>query len=461
MKKYIFTLLTVITIGLIGCNKEDLGNPVDVQFEFDVVGTVAEQTAEEAKKTINGKWDVDPSASSSKRSVSCSFYGVEFTNDRYALRFDINGVDPNTGESLDESIYAYGPYSLKENSEGLVTAVELFETVDGVDYKIATLTDVVVAENGSDLNATFTVVFDLPDDIAEDFPCGNLDGDYAADKDEPVVSEEAGSGNTNFAKLVNVWRLDSVSIDGEEEEIALFVAEDFADLDENEICESIFGPVLPPDPNIQVEAIFQEIEAATEALNSQIEGIYAESTAAQETIIANITGSETAEEYAAIEAQLEEIQNNANAAVEEIASQVQSIVESSQGQIDAIYAEYDANLPSNEVLEALNEECGEAIEAAAREVAQNINAAIEVTFSAYGSYIFSVSIDGETVDVEVNDWEFTNTDQTRMLVDGETTLIIDRITDTELRVIENVNETDEESGETDQYQAVWSFTRIN
>ena len=48
-----------------------------------------------------------------------------------------------------------------------------------------------------------------------------------------------------------------------------------------------------------------------------------------------------------------------------------------------------------------------------------------------------------------------------MLVDGETTLIIDRITDTELRVIENVNETDEESGETDQYQAVWSFTRIN
>lgn len=115
-----------------------------------------------------------------------------------------------------------------------------------------------------------------------------------ADRDEPVVSEEAGSGNTNFAKLVNAWRLDSVEIDEEEEEIALFVAEDFADLDEYEICESIFGPVLPPDPNIEVEALYQETDVTVEALNEEIEGIYAENNAAQEAVIATITGNETA-----------------------------------------------------------------------------------------------------------------------------------------------------------------------
>lgn len=437
MKKYIFTLLTVITIGLIGCNKEDLGNPVDVQFEFDVVGTVAEQTAEEAKKTINGKWDVDPSASSSKRSVSCSFYGVEFTNDRYALRFDINGVDPNTGESLDESIYAYGPYSLKENSEGLVTAVELFETVDGVDYKIATLTDVVVAENGSDLNATFTVVFDLPDDIAEDFPCGNLDGDYAADKDEPVVSEEAGSGNTNFAKLINVWRLDSVSIDGEEEDVALFVAADFAG---EELCQDIFNELYDQSEIAsQVEALFAEAEALSNELNSSV---------LAEVEAIPISDNPTTEELDAFNAQIEAIYQNA-------AEQQNAFFENANAQVEALYEAWEE--PTEEEIEAAEESC----EASVSQYAQNIDAAIEVTFSAYGSYIFSISIDGETVDVEVNDWEFTNTDQTRMLVDGETTLIIDRITDTELRVIENVNETDEESGETDQYQAVWSFTRIN
>ena len=437
MKKYIFTLLTVITIGLIGCNKEDLGNPVDVQFEFDVVGTVAEQTAEEAKKTINGKWDVDPSASSSKRSVSCSFYGVEFTNDRYALRFDINGVDPNTGESLDESIYAYGPYSLKENSEGLVTAVELFETVDGVDNKIATLTDVVVADNGSDLNATFTVVFDLPDDIAEDFPCGNLDGDYAADKDEPVVSEEAGSGNTNFAKLINVWRLDSVSIDGEEEDVALFVAADFAG---EELCQDIFNELYDQSEIAsQVEALFAEAEALSDELNSSV---------LAEVEAIPISDNPTTEELDAFNAQIEAIYQNA-------AEQQNAFFENANAQVEALYEAWEE--PTEEEIEAAEEAC----EASVSQYAQNIDAAIEVTFSAYGSYIFSISIDGETVDVEVNDWEFTNTDQTRMLVDGETTLIIDRITDTELRVIENVNETDEESGETDQYQAVWSFTRIN
>ena len=437
--KNLYVLFAALSVLCISCNKEDNGNPVNVQFEFDSVGSVSEQTPEEAKKTINGKWDVNASASTSKRSLNCSFYGVEFTDDRYALRFDVTGIVPETGENIDESIYAYGPYSLIENSEGLVTSVELYETIDGIDNKIATLTDVVVEESGSELNATFSVVFDLPDDLAEDFPCGNLNGNYAADKDEPVVSAEAGSGNTNFAKLVNVWRLDSVAIDGEEEDIALFVAEDFAGQD---LCQDIYNELFDQtEISQQVEEFFLEAETLTTELNASVES---EVQALSETI----SGNATEEELNSFNAQVEAIYQSAGL-------QQAAFYQNAEAQAAELYDSFEE--PTEAELDAADEAC----ESNIRQFAQSINASIEVTFSAYGSYIFSVSVDGETVEVEVNDWEFSNTDQTRMLVDGETTLIIDRITDTELRVIENVNETDEESGETDQYEAVWSFIRIN
>lgn len=44
MKNTLFSLFIALAITLFSCNKEDPGNPVDVQFEFNVVGTVAEQT---------------------------------------------------------------------------------------------------------------------------------------------------------------------------------------------------------------------------------------------------------------------------------------------------------------------------------------------------------------------------------------------------------------------------------
>lgn len=462
IKNILGSSLFLALILLVGCAKEDPGNPVDVQFEFDAVGSVSEQTVEEAKKTINGKWDVNASPSASKRNSSCNFYGVEFTEDRYALRFDIEGFDPNTGENLDESIYAYGPYTLVEGTDGNVTAVELFETIEGIDYKIATLTDIVVEENAGELNADFTVDFNLPDDIAEDFPCGNLSGDYSVDKDEPVVSEEAGSGNTNFAKLVNAWRLTSVEIDGEEEDIELFVAEDFADLDEEALCDEIYGAVLPDDPNIEVEALYEQLEIQAQEIYANA-GVTIDLETVNETLDAlwsTINDNSTEEEFLAVEAQAAVIYAQLEI-VESLASEIEALTQGFVAEAEAIFAEYEANQPSEEEWEALGEQCGNAIETAARELAQSIEAEIEVTFSAFGTYIFAVSIDGETVAVDVNDWEFTNTDQTRMLVDGETNLIIDRITDTELRIIEEVNETDEESGDSDEYTVVWRFTRIN
>lgn len=330
------------------------------QFVFDAVGAIAEQTAEEAKKTINGKWNVGTPASSSKQNLSCDFLGVEFTDDRFALAFEITGVDPDTDENVDEVIYAYGPYTLVEGTDGTVTAVELFETIDGVDYKIATLTDIVVEETNNELNATFSVEFDLPEDIAEDFPCGNLSGNYSAEKDEPVVSsDQANDASNNFSKLVNAWRLDTIQIDGQNAPLGLFVAEEIFDAEEE--CAEIF-------------------DAAIESVG---EG-----------------GSE-------------------------------------------------------QEFEIAFEQANEACENRLFELAADVDVEIEVTFSPYGSYILSASIDGITASVEVDDWEFSNTAQTELLVDGETQLVIDQITDTELRIIENIDEDDF------QQQIIFSFSRNN
>ena len=203
---------------LFSCSKESAENNVDIQFVFDAVGTVSEQTVEEAKKTINGKWDITNSPSSAKRDVSCSFLGIEFTDTRFAIRFDIQGEDPDSGESFDEEIFAYGPYALNEGSDGTVTSVDLFQTIDGQDLKIARLLDIIVEESDTDLKATFSIEFDLPDDFS-DFPCSTLSGDYSADKDEPVVAETEGNVDSVFVKLINVWSLTSIELDGVQEDV--------------------------------------------------------------------------------------------------------------------------------------------------------------------------------------------------------------------------------------------------
>ena len=401
-----FTANLILLIFVISCSKEDSGNPVDVQFEFDAVGTIEEQTVEEAKKTINGKWDVQTSASSSKNAITCSFYGVEFTDDRFALRFDVQGVDSETGENIDESIYAYGPYTLNENSEGLVTSVDLFETVDGIDYKIASLTDIVVEESANDLNANFNVEFDLPDDIAEDFPCGNLSGDYDAEKDEPIVSEEAGSGNTNFAKLVNTWSLDRVVEDGDEGSPELYAAFE----NEDEICQEVYSSAFA-DIEGQVQVLFDQL------FNQGFEEFIASNPEATE--------------------------SERNAYFEQADQELTQFIE--------------ANQPSEEEFEALQEQCEEAVLA----FANTINADIEVAFSAYGSYIFSLSINGETIEVDVEEWRF-NGDESQIIVDGgETTLTIDKLTDTELTVTESGTDVDEETGESESYSATYYFSIVN
>ena len=86
-----------------------------------------------------------------------------------------------------------------------MASVDLYESINGTSYKIATLTDIVVTESGNELNASFEVVFNIPDDY-EDWPCGaSLSGDYTASKEEPVSGAENATEDSNFAKLVNTW----------------------------------------------------------------------------------------------------------------------------------------------------------------------------------------------------------------------------------------------------------------
>jgi hypothetical protein len=197
MKK-IYSLLLLVSLIAVGCSSNDDDTPTEA-FTLQATGTVADQTPEEARKTINGKWTVGGSSSKSiaAKGLNCTFVGIEFTDDRFAIAIDVAGYD--------DYAIAYGTYELTEGSDGNVDSVDLYESINGTNYKIATLTDIVVTESGNELNASFEVVFNIPDDY-EDWPCGaSLSGDYTASKEEPVNGAENATEDSNFAKLVNTW----------------------------------------------------------------------------------------------------------------------------------------------------------------------------------------------------------------------------------------------------------------
>ena len=201
--KNLYTLLLLAALTLVACSKSD--DAPEAVFELEATGTVADQTPEEARQTINGKWTVGGASSKSfaAKGQNCSFLGIEFTDDRYAIAIAVTGEE--------DPAIAYGTYQLTEASDGTVQSVDLYENVDGTNYKIATLTDIVVEETANELRATFEVVFNIPADY-EDWPCGNsLSGDYSAEKEEPVNGAEDADPDSNMALLVNTWTASAYS----------------------------------------------------------------------------------------------------------------------------------------------------------------------------------------------------------------------------------------------------------
>ena len=459
--RFLFPLLTLFV--LLACSKDESSDsPDEVLFNFDAVGTIAEQTVEQARATINGRWNVGDSPSSSRRTIDCAFYGIEFTDDRFAIAFQIEGVDPETGVAVDETVFAYGPYTLVENSAGNVTSVDLFEIIDGAEVKIAALTNVVVEESNGELNATFDVEFNLPDDFT-DFPCGNLSGNYSAEKDEPLVSEDDSNANSNFALLVGgPWALNQIEVNGE----ILNFAEAFVG---DDVCEEI-SEELSASAQAQADAELEAINATYASQNEEL-AIFADQIT---DLTAEIAALETqyTEQYAAAlaagadEQELAQIRTVTDAQVLEITQAVLSLqtqAETLSAQINSQYEEalIGFEIRVSEIIEEVSQEIDRLCQEAQSDLA-DAQMDLEVSFSAYGSYIFSVSDEsGETVDVEVNEWEFTNASQNELLVDGETRLVIERLTATEFVVIETYTELDEDSGESEEFVVRFSFTRRN
>ena len=105
---FIFSLITMIY----SCSKGDDDTSTSIQFKpsaLEATGDLSEQSIEEAKKTIFGKWDF--SSSSSARSA-CMLISFEFTSQNYFMTLD-NGDRGSLS----------GKFTLTKNASGKVEKV--------------------------------------------------------------------------------------------------------------------------------------------------------------------------------------------------------------------------------------------------------------------------------------------------------------------------------------------------
>ena len=220
-------------------------------------GRVSEQTPEQARSTINGKWNFPESSAKSSYSSklnTCEFDFIEFTDTTYFLAIDLEG----------EFMAVSGPYELNEDSEGNVSSVDLYYYTGEVDLVIATLTDINVIEINDEIEASFTVNLTIPD-TADFDSCNELSGTYSdVGKEEPMqqsyavantstsssTSSQTGSDTTrasyidpisHVTLINNTWSLQEVTEDGKSFAIADlfqdFCYDDKCDNDGN--CEEI------------------------------------------------------------------------------------------------------------------------------------------------------------------------------------------------------------------------------
>lgn len=238
------------------CSTDDDSDPVmDAPvYTQQLTGDISEQSAEEAKRTINGKWDVN--ADASKR-VACTLLGIEFTEDRFAAGIAVGD---------DDVALAYGTYELVEDADGNVTSVRLMEN----DDLIATLTNVVVTETADQLVATFDieVVYD-----GDDWPCDNetISGSYEADKDDVATGGDNATADSNFDRIVATWRMSAFSATFEEQTLNLdqYLANfciDYETGEEDPDCEN------PSSLEVSFSAYGSYIFVALDARGELIEG---------------------------------------------------------------------------------------------------------------------------------------------------------------------------------------------
>ena len=201
---------------------------IEVDFtNLNATGDLSEQSPERAKKTIYGKWDFGNSSETSKsiekdnhpiksifnkrdnrkkykskglsQKLTCSFDFIEFLDDSYIMAIESDGYKE----------YLSGDFIVNENSEGKVSTVDLKYNLGSELITIATLTDIIVVETDSKLDATFEILLNIPAD-ADFVSCNSLSGNFSVDKEEPLEASKTAIEGSNHAMLIKTWEFNSI-----------------------------------------------------------------------------------------------------------------------------------------------------------------------------------------------------------------------------------------------------------
>ena len=215
MKK-IFLLLIALTV--LSCSKSSNNDSsaeiTDPRMASSAItniyatGKVSEQTAEQAKKTIFGKWNLGSSSNSSKSAreiTDCTFNSVEFTEYDYNLNINAPGMIETGGIAV-----IYGNYELVEEGEK-VTKVILKTITESGEQNIAEVTNIEVIETDGQLDISFK--FDFIVNLESiGIPCNdNMDKDYSADKEPAVEGTLTADTDSNHYKIIGTWDLTDYS----------------------------------------------------------------------------------------------------------------------------------------------------------------------------------------------------------------------------------------------------------
>ena len=214
MKK--ITLLIVVLFA-VACSKSSNDSSADITdprmassaiTNIYATGKVSEQTAEQAKKIIFGKWNLGSSSNSSKgaREVTdCTFSFIEFTEYDYNLTINAPGMSETGGVAI-----IYGDFELIEEGEK-VTKIILKTITETGEQNIAEVTDIEVIETNGQLDISFK--FDFIVNLESiGVPCNdNMDKDYSADKEPAVEGTLTADTDSNHYKIIGTWDLTDYS----------------------------------------------------------------------------------------------------------------------------------------------------------------------------------------------------------------------------------------------------------
>ena len=234
MKKLLIisSLIAIISSCSSGSDDIYLSNIFQLS-DLESTGDLSEQSAEEAKKTIYGKWEF-PSSSTGRS--TCELVSLEFTNQNFFMTLDIG----------DRSTFA-GRFTLGEDASGKVEKVELkYIFDDNSEIVIAVVTNLVVTKTGDDLNATFDIAFAFPiNSEVQEGACNDaLSGNIEAKKAEPMAESKNSSADTNHAKFIGTWEMASVITDDDVEAgLEGFLNEACLDEETDEMIEGCIPPV--------------------------------------------------------------------------------------------------------------------------------------------------------------------------------------------------------------------------